>query len=975
MHFSRVFTCVVASVLIGTGAAASVPDSKQSEQADPTAQATGNGPAFAHEASDLAADPRVIYGKLNNGVRYAVMQNDTPRNGGAIRMRFGTGSLEETDAQQGIAHFLEHMAFNGSRNVPEGEMIKRLERFGLAFGADTNASTGFDRTLYKLNIPNVKEEVLNEAFFLMRETADGLLLDADAIERERGVIASEKNARDSLMFRSRVDEIRFFTKGSGLVDRLPIGTDETIATMPREEFVRFYESYYHPKNTFIVFVGDLEPAKAIAAIERYFGDWEAKTDLVPPRKVIPADTQGGRIGYYHHPELLTFVRIGTVYPYVDRPDNAEVRGKNALRTLGIRILNRRFSRMIDEGDAPFLSAGARQNSVQKTMDGMVVLLRSDPSGWEKALAAGDLEIRRALQFGFSQAELDEQIAIARQALETSVERADTKKSYPSSSLEYNYAEALVDAFGKERVFTSPQTNLANFEALVGSITVEDVEQEFRERWRGYENPTIYLSTSAQLEQPETEIASALKSSQMVAATPPNESVPKAFAYTEFGEAGEIISDSYVEDADAHLVRFANNVRLNFKQTDFDADTISVHVQVGDGFFSMPRKEEGFRRFALNVLGDSGVEGHTSQDLKTLFAGRKVGVRLMTRIDSDAFDLVGSTDKADLSAQFDLMTAHVVASGFREEIATRFRDSMQAWYPTHDSSPSGIISKEVPRLIRSGDTRYGFGDLETFLSPKLEDVRNWVAPQFENGFIEITVVGDVDKETVTAEVARTFGSLPTRAESQPDYAEERALAFPDAPDEPTYLSHAGNVDQAVVRIYWPVEDAANATTHYRLAVLRSILRNRLTEVLREELGATYSPGVGVQSNPQLSGYGYIFANVTTKPSQVQKVLEATQVVGRKLATTGVTEDEVNRAVQPLIQDLSSSLESNSYWMTVLNDAQSDKFGLERYRQRESTYRAITAGDLKELAGDIFGLGREFPVIVLPKEKDHTMVAGK
>lgn len=975
MHFSSVFALAAASVLIGTGAAASAPASKQSESANPSVQAAENDPAFAHEVSDLPADPRVIYGTLNNGVRYAVMQNGTPRKGGAIRMRFGTGSLEETDAQQGIAHFLEHMAFNGSRNVPEGEMIKRLERFGLAFGADTNASTGFDQTVYKLNIPNVKEEVLNEAFFLMRETADGLLLDADAIERERGVIASEKNARDSLTFRSRIDQIGFFTKGSGLVDRLPIGTDETIATMPRDEFVRFYQSYYHPQNTFIVFVGDLKPAKAIAAIERYFGDWDVQTDLVPPRKVIPADTQGGRIGYYHHPELLTFVRLGTVHPYVDRPDSADVRRKIALGTLGIRILNRRFSRIIDQGNAPFLSASANRNSVQKTMDGMLVLLRSDPSGWEKALAAGDLEIRRALQYGFSQAELNEQIAIARQVLETSVERADTRKSYPASALEYNYAKALVGAFGKERVFTSPQTNLANFEAVVGSITVEDVEQEFRERWRGYENPTIYLSTGEQLEQPESEISSVLKSSRMAVVTPLNDSVPKAFAYNEFGEPGEIVSDTYVEDADAHLVRFANNVRLNFKQTDFDTDTISVHVQVGDGFFSMPRKEEGFRRFALNVLGHSGVKGHTSQDLETLFAGRRVGARLMARIDSDAFDLVGSTDKTDLSAQLNLMTAHVVAPGFREEIATRFRDSMQAWYPTHDSSPNGIISKEVPRLIRSGDTRYGFGDLDTFLSPKLEEIGNWAAPQFENGFIEITVVGDVDKETVIAEIARTFGALPERAESQPDYAEERALTFPDAPDAPVYLSHAGNADQAVVRLYWPVEEAADAITHYRLGVLRSILRNRLTDVLREELGATYSPGVGIQSDPQLSGYGYIFANVTTKPDQVEKVLEATQVVGRELATTGVTDDEVNRAVQPLIQDLSSSLESNAYWMKVLNDAQSDRFGLERYRKRESTYRGVTAGDLQELARDIFGLDRAFPVVVLPKEKDRAVASKK
>ncbi|WP_209348234.1 M16 family metallopeptidase [Pontixanthobacter sp. CEM42] len=966
MRISRVLACFITPVILGSGVAASTPDSGQDRHADAPVQAATDAPAFAHEVSDIPVDPRVIYGELANGVRYAVMQNDKPSGGGGLRMRFGTGSLEETDAQQGIAHFLEHMAFNGSRNVPEGEMVKRLERFGLAFGADTNASTGFDRTVYKLNIPDVREEVLDEAFFLMRETADGLLLDADAIERERGVIASEKSARDSLSFRSLIDQMRFFTEGSGLIDRLPIGKDETIVSMPREEFVRFYQSYYHPENTFIVFVGDLDPAIAVAKIEQHFGDWTAQTDLVPPRPVTPADTDESRIGYYHHPELLTFVRMGTIYPYVDVPDTLEKRRQNTLRALGIRMLNRRFMRIIDQGGAPFLSVSAGRNTIQKTMDGMVLIIRSDPAKWDAALAAADLEVRRALQYGFSQAELDEQIAIARKASETAVELANSRKSYPTGAREYNYAEAIVSAFGSERVFNSPQTSLANFETIVADLTIEEVEQAFRERWRGYDDPTIYLSTGEKLEEPEEEIAAALGASRLAAVSPPENAARASFAYTEFGEPGDVVSETYVEDADAYLVRFANNVRLNFKQTDFDADTIAVQVQVGDGFFSMPIKNEGFRRFALNVIGGSGVEGHTADDLQSLFAGKRVSARVLTRTDADSFNIIGTTDSADLASQFNLMTAHVVAPGFREENAKRFREGIGAWYPTHDSSPRGIISKEVPRLIRSGDTRYGFGELETFISPKIEDVRAWVAPQFKTGFIEITVVGDIDKDTVIVEVARTFGALPERADSQPDYAEERALVFPDAPDAPVYLTHAGNVEQAVVRLYWPAKNATDVITYYRLRVLRSILRNRLTDVLREELGSTYSPGVGVQSNPQTPGYGYVFANVTTDPDQVEMVVQATREVGEKIASDGVSADELDRAVQPLIEDLSSSLESNGYWMNVLNDAQSDGFGLERYRKREAIYRNVTVNDLQALADDLFAPNQAFPVIVLPKE---------
>ena len=264
----------------------------------PGAAVAQGDPAFVHEASDLEADARVVYGTLANGLRYAVMKNQTPSGNAAIRMRIATGSFNETDAQQGIAHFLEHMAFNGSVNVPEGEMVKRLERHGLAFGADTNASTGFDQTIYKLNLPTVGEPVLNEAFFLMRETAENLLLDADAIDRERGVIASEKLARDSLSYRSTVDRLRFFTEGSKVVNRLPIGIAETIETMPREEFVSFYRGYYRPENTFIAFIGDVEPEVAVAKIEEYFGDWKAQGPALGQALPGPAELKPGRVGYF-----------------------------------------------------------------------------------------------------------------------------------------------------------------------------------------------------------------------------------------------------------------------------------------------------------------------------------------------------------------------------------------------------------------------------------------------------------------------------------------------------------------------------------------------------------------------------------------------------------------------------------------------------------------------------------------------------
>lgn len=919
---------------------------------------------FAHETTDLEPDPRVIYGHLDNGLRYAVMRNGTPSGVAAIRMRIDTGSLNETDAQQGLAHFLEHMAFNGSENVPEGEMVKRLERFGLSFGADTNASTGFDQTIYKLNLPTVDAGVLDEAFFLMRETADGLLLDAEAIERERGVIASEKAARDDLSFRAVVDRLRFFTEGSGLTERLPIGTDETIATMPREEFLSYYRGYYRPENTFIAVIGDLDPQDMIARIEATFGDWQPVGEALPETARKPAAIEPGKIGIYVDEGTITTVTLAALRPYVDRRDSKAERRERLIRAIGLRILNDRMYRKVNSGEAVYLSGSSGNYSVEETVEGAQLMIRTSPEDWQEALADGEQELRRALQFGFTQAEMDERIADSRTAHETAVERADTRKTF--AGFEYNFAQALVSAFADERVFTSPQMNLSLFEEAVAELTLADVNTAFRELWRGKDEYALYLASSEAPEGGKQALAQALERSRQVAVSPPDQQENTEFAYTDFGAPGTVVADEYVEAADASLVRFANNVRLNFKRTDFDAGTIYLRVRVGEGFLSMPRDSEGLRRLGLNLFDNSGVEAHRVDELRSIFAGRRVRVSTKTHLDNDAFELLGATGREDLPAQLNLMTAKVVAPAFRETEASRFFRSMRAWYPTHDASPQSVAEKHLPRLVRSGDTRFGYDDLDSFLTPTIDEVRAWIEPELQNGLIEITVVGDIDKQTVIDEVARTFGALPERADAKTPHFDKRQLAFPDGAEGPHRFYHRGAPEQALVYVYWPAPDASDPGNRFRMSLLRSLFRNRLTDVLREEMGSTYSPGAGLFSNSLYDDYGYIFTRVTTNPAQVDKVREGVLRVAREMASEPVEEDAFQRAVTPLIEDLSSSLESNSYWMDVLGDAQTDGDGLAGFRAREAVYRTATAREMSSLASGVFGGKDSVSAYILPAQ---------
>src|SRR5665213_3648598 len=234
-----------------------------------------SAPGWPQAGSDLAADPAVRFGALANGMRYAIMRNDTPAGQTSIRLRIGSGSLEESDDQQGLAHVLEHMAFKGSTHVAAGEMVKILQREGLAFGADTNAETEWTQTVYQFDLPRSDQASLDTGLMLMRETAGNLTLDAAALTPERGVVLSEERLRDTPQYRAEKAQIDLLAHGQRIVDRFPIGQVDVIEHAPISLVADFYRANYRPDRATLIAVGDFDPAAMEAKIKARFSDWKA----------------------------------------------------------------------------------------------------------------------------------------------------------------------------------------------------------------------------------------------------------------------------------------------------------------------------------------------------------------------------------------------------------------------------------------------------------------------------------------------------------------------------------------------------------------------------------------------------------------------------------------------------------------------------------------------------------------------------
>lgn len=929
-----------------------------------TSQTNEASSVQTQEQNALKPDPALVTGTLENGVRYAVLRNQTPPGTGALRVQFETGSLNEKPGTEGLAHYLEHMAFNGSENVPEGEMIQILERLGLSFGADTNASTGLDRTVYKLNLPSLGEEVLDAAFMLMKETAQNLTLDQDAIERELGIILSEKRTRDSAAYRAWEARLSFLAKGSDLIDRLPIGTEASLNSINSDDFKAYYKEYYHPEKTIVAFVGDKDPQEIVDYIKATFGDWAVDTAPGKDRPASPAKIPSGDVMFYAEEGLPTNISLMSLRPYEKRDDTPALRKQRLIESLATGMMGYRMSAIAEKSDRPFINAGMSRMSNFELTEGMSFSAYTQADNWETALAGIDYELRKVLKYGFSEQELKAQLARVESSYKAIAEGADTR---PTTARRGGLIDRVMSSYDNDRVFTHPQQDLERFLAQKDSITVEDVNAALRNQWGDLEDVSVFMTTETPFEDAESLIQQALENSRSIEVAAPDAADMSAteFAYSDFGPAGKITTDVYNEAVDAHLIKFENNVRLNFKQTDYEDDRVLVQVNFGEGNMSSPRKNEGLRRMAYALMSQSGFEAHSLSETKQLMAGKLVNPAAFNfRDGGDNFFMTSVTVPDDFREQLNVFAATLTAPGFREDVRTNHIDKLKAWYPRHDTTVSGVISREVPRIIRSGDTRFGFDDEADFYSPTTEEVKSWMLPQLKEGLIEITIVGDITKEEAVKEVAATFGALPKRKDVKDPYPEMHELKFPEGMIEPYKIYHRGDDNQAQLRVYWPASDGLDARYSRELSVLRAILRNRLVKEIREGEATTYSPGAGSHASQIFPGYGYVTAVLTLKPEDVTRMADKVQSIANDMTKDTLTEDEFNRAIKPMIERLESTAKRNPYWAAVLSDAQTDGLGLTAHQTRESDLKDMTVADVQALAKEVFKLGNSIEIHALP-----------
>lgn len=941
---------IAAAALLAT-AGAGLAQSAQAPASAPAAPARQAGiPAWSIPSADLPADPAIRFGTLPNGMRYALMHHEMPKGAAAMRFSIDAGVRNEREAELGAAHFVEHMAFNGSTNIPEGELVKRLERLGLAFGADTNAETGIDYTTYKLDLPHTTDEIVDAGLTIMRETAENLTIAPAAVEREKGVIQGESRLRNVPQRRRTADMLTLALPGSRIGDGITVEPDEVAATTP-EMLREFYRRYYRPERATLVVVGDFDVAAMERKVVEQFSDWQGAGDAAADYDLEVQAAGGPAIGAFSDPTVPEIIELRRVRDYTPPTNSMAEERDKLLELIAAFVLGNRLNTLAQQPDTAVLGGQGAREDLFRTAESYGVFVVAKDGEWRRALAVAEQETRRAQEFGFTQAEVDEAKANLQTALANQVQQQAARQSA-------DIAAQIVSASLQDSVVTSPETQLAGYQAIAPTLTPEAVHQAFRAVWR--EGPTaIHVSTKQPIPEAPQAIAAALSESAAVAVTAPVEQAATAFAYENFGPAGTVVSDKRIDDLGIRELTFANGLQLNLKKTDFEPGKIAFLMQVGEGLSAFPRDRQGLPLMANLVSTFDGLEKHGIDDLRRILAGRTVSRGLAPA--AGAIMAQGGTTAADLELQLQLLAATLTAGGYRPETQTQWATAAPILSQNLSADAMQVLGQALQYTVAGNDARVGMVDLEALSGLTVADLKAVLDPQLKHGAIAIGLIGDFEEDAAVAAVARTLGALAPRGERAANPTQTVAFT---ADRSPRILRHAGAPDQGAISLSWPTTDDRDFRSTMVREMLAAVLQLRLTDTIREELGATYGGAAVSAASDAFAGYGHLTTVAPARPADMDTIVGAIKAITADLAATPASDDELLRARLPVLEQYDRLDRTNGGWAALVTRAQSDPERLERRRQRDDVLRAITPAEIQAAARQWFA-GEPLEIRVLPK----------
>ena len=897
--------------------------------------------AVAQQETPLPTDPRLVTGTLDNGLAYIIRRHATPPGRASIWLHVSTGSMNETEKQRGLAHFLEHMAFNGSENFAPGTVIDFFQSMGMSFGVHQNAFTIFDKTVYQLALPDVKPETLDKGLLFLSDVAFRLKLLPEEIEKERQIIQEERVANLGGMQRVFDVLLESYSPGSLFGRRLPIGLKETIDSVSRDDFVEYYNTRYVPGNMTLMVVADVDPAMVEEHVKAHFSEGK-KAD-------VPADQDPGvkvtgeaRAIVVTDKELaiaqVAITRVGPVGPPVTTVEGLR---RQSVRVMGTQAFNRRMRRKVSEGSVAFFSGSAGVSDDFRAIRLVEVSATCEPARWRQSLTQIGEELRRASLHGFTAQEIDD----VRKEMLSQAERAvQVEATVPAQAI----LSVMDDSLGDGEPIMSAEQYSSVLHELLPTITPEEVNAKFAAQMDPGEGAALFILAMPAGDGVPTERELLGLGREALRVSPESELGPERAEslMAERPAPGKVVEESLDEASQAWSGWLSNGVRFHYRFMDYRKDQVGVTVLLAGGELQETPATRGVAEAAALAWQRAATSKLSSSDVRDLMVGKKVSVQGRSGVDTMAVTISGSP--ADLETGFEL--AHLLLTDpVVEGPAFDVWKAQQTQFLEFRRKSIEMVSLDTfyDAIYPKGEAR-----LRPLTAEQIDAMTREKAQAFLGGIIasapvEVTVVGDIPRERAMELVTTYFGSLPPRERITDKTLDDlRDVEVPEGP-----ITRAATLDtqtdKAVVISGFFGPEITDVEDKRLLAAACRILSTRMIESLREEKQLVYS--IGMQSSPgvELPGFGTVYAISDTSPDKVGALQEAITAMLDEFARSGPTEEEMTVMKKQMANTLEESMREPTYWSRAMSSSTYRGTSLEQAAQEAGAYAPMTAERVRDV----------------------------
>lgn len=857
----------------------------------------------------LPVDPTITTGQLDNGLKYYVRENKKPEGRVFLRLVVNAGSLQEDERQRGLAHFLEHLAFNGTKRFERHAIVDFMEKAGMRFGSHVNAYTSHNETVYMLQLPTDQPELLDTGFEILEDWATAMTLDPLEIEKERGVILEEWRSRQGVGERLSERQLPFIFYKSRYAQRKPIGSMIVVRNAPRERFEEFYQRWYRPNLMGVIVVGDIDRHDIERRIIDIFGKLENPADA-PERVPSPVpDHEETLYSIDSDPELtIASFRMLTKRP-VPPDQSARDYRQMIVERLYFGMLNRRLDERAREPNPPFIQASVGETRIAREKEALqrtVVFLEDRYQDGMDALMG---ETNRAVRDGFTENELERVKADVLRSLEGAYEERDKTDSD-------TYASEYTRAFTVDEPIPGIELELRMTEAFLKDISLAEVNA-IGERLKQETSRVALFSGPEKVGwalPSENELIASIEQASSIQLDPYDDQFLDAPLLAEEPSPGEIVSESYDESVDTHTWELSNGAKVIVKATEYQNDEVLMDAFSPGGHSLVLDDEYLSALMSTMILGESGAGPFSSIQLEKRLAGKSISVSPYLNSLYEGFS--GSSSPKDLDAFFKLLYVQATQPRLDRAAYSSLETRLKAMIVNRAQSPQSVFQDAIEEELYGNHPRHRPLNLE-LLEEIDPDLALAIYRSRFRDFSDFTFVfvGAIDVDELKDYAKTYLASLPSTNR------EEKGVYVGDDPasGERKVTVEFGLEEKTSVRVLFNGEAEWSTENRYLLSVVRDLLNIRMRETLREENGGTYGVGVYtslIREPKERYSTGFAFS---CDPANADLLIAAGLSEILDLQERGVRVKNLEKVQEIHLRSYESNLKSNGFWLRNLSSA--------------------------------------------------------